>query len=97
VTGNALDDDVTDFMNAGADIVFSKPLRLESVDSVLSFVQSHGCQAKMGYRLAVNGNNVERIKYSKPRLLIGTEAVDIRKGASVTTTHSSAAKNAIEV
>jgi DNA-binding response OmpR family regulator len=42
VTGNALDDDVTTFLEAGADCVIPKPLRAAQLDAVLRYTATSG-------------------------------------------------------
>ena len=43
VTGNAMDVDIVDFETAGADIVLTKPLRLEMLTKVLEYARLFGC------------------------------------------------------
>ena len=42
MTGNVLADDVTVFLAAGADVILSKPLRLQSLLKLIQFVQKNG-------------------------------------------------------
>jgi CheY-like chemotaxis protein len=42
VTGNALDDDVEAFLEAGADCVIAKPLRADVLDAVLRYIAEKG-------------------------------------------------------
>jgi CheY-like chemotaxis protein len=42
VTGNALDVDVRDFEESGADVVLLKPLRLDLLAKILEYCQSQG-------------------------------------------------------
>jgi CheY-like chemotaxis protein len=45
LTGNALDDDVANFIKAGADCVFYKPFREEHLATLLGFIADHGCES----------------------------------------------------
>ena len=42
VTGNVMDDDVAEYLNAGADIVFSKPVRLNSIMKLMQLIDVRG-------------------------------------------------------
>jgi DNA-binding response OmpR family regulator len=42
LTGNALDDDVTTFLEAGADCVIPKPLRAAQLDAIIQHVTAVG-------------------------------------------------------
>lgn len=44
LTGNALDDDINEFLNAGADLVLPKPLRPEVLKSLLHYISQNGCK-----------------------------------------------------
>lgn len=41
ITGNAMDEDVRDYEEHGADVVLTKPLRMEMLDKTLSFITKH--------------------------------------------------------
>jgi CheY-like chemotaxis protein len=45
LTGNALDDDVTAFLHAGADCVTLKPFREEHLSALLGFLNEYGCES----------------------------------------------------
>ena len=45
LTGNALDDDVTAFLQAGADCVTLKPFREEHLSALLCFLNDYGCES----------------------------------------------------
>ena len=42
LTGNALNDDVSTFLSAGADCVIAKPLRASQLNAILRHTQEHG-------------------------------------------------------
>ena len=42
LTGNALDEDVAEFTDAGADTVFSKPLKMHQVDQLMEYLVQFG-------------------------------------------------------
>jgi DNA-binding response OmpR family regulator len=53
VTGNILDDDVKEYLQAGADMIIGKPLRMNLLDKVLKFIKMNGFLSKYneGYKL----------------------------------------------
>jgi len=51
LTGCALQDDVRDFLEAGVDLVLSKPLRIDQLESLLTFVKESGFMAADGMKL----------------------------------------------
>ena len=42
VTGNVMEDDVAEYLDAGADTVFSKPVRVESLKKLLQLIETQG-------------------------------------------------------
>ncbi len=51
VTGCAMDDDVSDYINAGADLVIGKPLTMRAIDCVLTHIHEHGPHSPQGMKL----------------------------------------------
>jgi len=45
VTGNSDDEDMLDFLRAGADLSFCKPLSSATLDSVINFCKEHGAKS----------------------------------------------------
>jgi signal transduction histidine kinase/FixJ family two-component response regulator len=45
LTGNALDEDVAEFTSAGADIVLSKPLKMNQVDKFIEYLEQYGSKS----------------------------------------------------
>ena len=52
VTGNVLDDDVVEFLSAGADMVMGKPMKVSSLTALLQHVQQHGPLSRPGMKLS---------------------------------------------
>ena len=52
VTGNVLDDDVVEYISAGADLILSKPMKISSLRALLHHVQQHGPFSRPGMMLA---------------------------------------------
>ena len=48
ISGNALDDDVLRFHNAGADCVIAKPFRASQLDAILQHMDAHGTVSVRG-------------------------------------------------
>ena len=42
VTGNVMEDDIAEFLDAGADIVFAKPVRLNSLMKLIKMIDALG-------------------------------------------------------
>ena len=62
LTGNYLSDSVIQLLDCGADMVMSKPLRPNQLDSLLQCIQMHGFQSNNKYKLIFNPKNeIERI------------------------------------
>ena len=54
VTGYVLEEDVTEYLMAGADLVLSKPLRIDVLDMLLAHVDSKGYFSKPGMTLVTD-------------------------------------------
>ena len=61
VTGNVLDDDVKEYLQAGADLVIGKPLRMNLLDKLLMHIQSYDCVSlyQQGYKLVESEDNIQ--------------------------------------
>jgi len=51
ITASALSDDVEAYLEAGADMVLSKPLQTDKLDGILKFVSESGSISRVGHRL----------------------------------------------
>lgn len=63
VTGNAMDIDIVEYEQAGADVILTKPMRMEALNKVLEYCNKFGCQALHSNTesLEVNDNKVSKI------------------------------------
>ena len=52
VTGNILDDDVLEYLHAGADMVIGKPVKMVLLKKLLDFVKEHGTLSRPGMYLS---------------------------------------------
>ena len=52
VTGYVLEEDVTEYLMAGADLILSKPMRMDVLDMLLTHVKGSGYLSKPGMTLA---------------------------------------------
>ena len=68
VTGNALGDDVTAFLAAGADMVLAKPLRPAQLRHLLAYITGHGKRSNPGFKLAIGAEGVIRTPVEPNRL-----------------------------
>jgi hypothetical protein len=53
VTGNSLDEELEDFLVAGADLVIVKPLKNQTLQLLLKFISTNGFQTMPGYRIEI--------------------------------------------
>jgi CheY-like chemotaxis protein len=53
LTGNALQEEQQVFLNAGADCVFTKPFRESNMDTLMGFIETHGCESTPVSRHAI--------------------------------------------
>ena len=51
VTGNILDEDVHDYLVAGADMVIGKPVKMSLLKKLLRYVNEHGAASRAGMHL----------------------------------------------
>ena len=56
LTGAALDEDKRQFMEAGVDCVFPKPLRQVHIDAILDHTQKYGFKSQVGKKYQVQGS-----------------------------------------
>lgn len=82
VTGNALDDDVLAFTNAGADIVFAKPIRSDQLDAVMSYISFFGPRSSSDFKLVTNGKTIERVVIPGPTSTRSSAGPTTRESAS---------------
>lgn len=61
VTGNSLEEELQEFLAAGANLVFTKPLVSDTLDSLLQFFHVHGCTIKADYKLLYEGKSIRKV------------------------------------
>jgi CheY-like chemotaxis protein len=59
VTGNVLEDDIAEYLDAGADLVLSKPIKFTSLMMLLRFGEAHGFVSQPNMTLVEHGNHLE--------------------------------------
>ena len=64
LTGNALDDDILAFMNAGADLVLPKPLRADVLQALIQYASQYGFLSDSNIALKVVDNSIARFRKS---------------------------------
>ena len=52
VTGNVMEDDIAEFLAAGADLVLPKPLKIQTLDRLLQFIDANSPTSMPGMKLA---------------------------------------------
>ena len=75
VTGNTLGEEVTDFMNSGADIILGKPVNVKQLDAILNHIKAHGKYSPKS-KVHASRNN-EELKERFEKLII--EVKDLYK------------------
>ena len=55
VTGNSLEEELDEFITAGADLVIVKPLKNQSLEMLLGFLQTNGFDSSHGHRIDMVG------------------------------------------
>eukprot|EP01036_Dinobryon_divergens_P035677 gene35677-46277_t len=64
VTGNVLEDDLKEYLAAGADFVIGKPLKMHQLDKVLRHVRETNTLSNPGMRLMESSNRLEWANWS---------------------------------
>lgn len=59
VTGNSMEEELMDFLCAGADLVITKPLKPNVLDILLDFVSTFGCRSHPNQRLVIRNTMLE--------------------------------------
>lgn len=59
VTGNSMEEELMDFLCAGADLVITKPLKPNVLDTLLDFVSTFGCRSHPNQRLVIRNTMLE--------------------------------------
>lgn len=60
LTGNVMDEDVEEYLRAGADLVLAKPLQMNKLEILLAHVAAQGCESKQNQNkhLVEEGNRL---------------------------------------
>jgi len=74
LTASALSDDVDTYVDAGADLVLSKPLQMDHLDGILRFVRRNGNLSRAGHRLVKFPGGLEWV----PREVIHKDEIKSR-------------------
>ncbi len=67
ITGNVLQDDLDQFLAAGANMVLLKPLRVSDLDLLVQHLSEHGLVCDMTQRLKINARNVLKLVAYPPQ------------------------------
>ena len=54
LTASALEDDVADYLKAGADVVLSKPLKITHLDMLLKHIHENGTTSEPTKKLVIS-------------------------------------------
>ena len=61
ITGNALDEEVAQFIHAGADLVLMKPLLMETMQALLHYCVLHGTTTTPGMKLQLRDTSLHLV------------------------------------
>ena len=53
ITGNVMEKEKADFVNAGADIVLSKPIKIDTLKMIFKFIEKNGCISKFDEKMII--------------------------------------------
>ena len=59
VTGNVLEDDMAEYLDAGADIILTKPMKINVLLMLLHFIDFNGVMSRKGYTLVEHNNALQ--------------------------------------
>jgi CheY-like chemotaxis protein len=64
ITGNVMDDDLCAFLEAGADVVLLKPVKLTSLETLINFIKVNGPYSHRGMRLRATKKSYEWVPWN---------------------------------
>ena len=70
LTGNVLDDDVAEYLDAGADMVIAKPLSMRVLELIINHTVTNGSQSIIGCKLVENSVGLQWVPVDKNRASI---------------------------
>jgi len=59
VTGNVLEDDMAEYLDAGADIILTKPMKINVLLMLLQFINTNGVMSRQGWTLVEHNNALQ--------------------------------------
>mmetsp|Transcript_19791 Transcript_19791/g.27208 ORF Transcript_19791/g.27208 Transcript_19791/m.27208 type:complete len:730 (-) Transcript_19791:249-2438(-) len=59
VTGNVLEDDLAEYLNAGADLILSKPMKIATLQMLLDFIAMNGVTSKADMMLIEHSSKLQ--------------------------------------
>ena len=59
ITGHSMDEDIEEYLNNGADIVYSKPIKLQSLKKLIAYIHANGALSRPGMKLVEGATGVE--------------------------------------
>lgn len=62
VTGNSMEDELTDFLQAGADFAITKPMKPNVLDILLQYMNTFGCRSHPNERLVIRNTSLEWVR-----------------------------------
>eukprot|EP01041_Mallomonas_annulata_P011253 gene11253-23539_t len=73
LTGNAMDDDVNEFLAAGVDVVFTKPMKIQQLHMLFAYINTNGNGTVGEQKLRIVGNRLKEKFFFKYRPVIKQE------------------------
>lgn len=65
ITGNSLDEELAQFVRAGADLVLTKPLVLDTMQQLLVYLTTHSTQSRVGMKLKLRNDTFQLLPESE--------------------------------
>lgn len=62
VTGNSMEDELNDFLQAGADFAITKPMKPNVLDILLQYMNTFGCRSHPNERLVIRNTSLEWVR-----------------------------------
>ena len=59
LTGSAMDEDQKEFLDAGADLVFTKPLQTKYLEALLNYCEKNGFESRGNNKLHIHSTTGE--------------------------------------
>eukprot|EP01041_Mallomonas_annulata_P002749 gene2749-5415_t len=70
-TGNVLEDDIKEYLNAGADFIIGKPLKIHQLEMIIRHVRENGPESQLNMKLVEHANRLNWSSWGLKAGLLG--------------------------